>query len=71
MVYWGLLPLFKKDFYSLFGINVVSTFVSYLKPNPFLYKYTVLSHIIYFSITTQFNCEKLFYFKLFGLVKQF
>ena len=41
---------------------------SYLMANPFLYKLTVLFQ---FSIITQFNCRKHFYFKLLSLVKQF
>ena len=32
---------------------------------------TVLFQTIQFNISTQFNCQKLFYFKLFSLVKQF
>ena len=31
----------------------------------------VLFQTIQFSISTQFECEKHFYFKLFGIVKQF
>ena len=41
----------------LFGFYDTSTFVSYLMPNPFLYKYTVLFQTIKFSIKTQFNCQ--------------
>ena len=32
---------------------------------------TVLFQTYQFSISTQFNCQKHFYFKLFSLVKQF
>ena len=38
-------------------------------PNSFLYQQTVLFQTIQFS--TEFNCQKHFYFKLFSLVKQF
>ena len=31
----------------------------------------VLFQTIWFNMSTQFNCQKHFYFKLFGLVKQF
>ena len=34
-----------------------STVVGYLKPNPFLYKQTVLFQTIQFTISTQFNCK--------------
>ena len=40
-------------------------------PNPILCKWSVLFQTIQFSMSTQFNCEKHFYFKLFSLVKQF
>ena len=36
-----------------------------------IYNPTVLLPTIQFSISTQFNCQKHFYFKLFSLVKQF
>ena len=36
-----------------------------------LYKWTVLFQTIHFSLNTQFNCQKDFYFKQFNLVKQF
>ena len=39
--------------------------------NPFLYKLTVLFQTIKFSVSTQFNCQKHFSFKLFSLVKYF
>ena len=46
------------------GFYGISTFVGYLMPNPFLCKLSVLFKTIQFSISTQFNCEKHFYFKL-------
>ena len=55
----------------LFGFHGLSSFVGYLMLNPFLYKKTVLFQTIQFNISTQFNCQKHFYFKLFSLVKQF
>ena len=39
--------------------------------NPFLYKETILFETIQFSVSTQFDCQKHFYFKIFSLVKQF
>ena len=42
----------------------ISTFVGYLMPNPFLCK-SVLFQTNQFSMSTQFNCQKHFYFKLF------
>ena len=48
----------------------ISTFVGYLMSNPFLCKLSVLFKTIQFSISTQFNCQKHFYFKLFNLFKQ-
>ena len=42
----------------------MSTFVGYLTSNPFLCK-SVLFKTIQFSISTQFNGQKHFYFKLF------
>ena len=59
--WWGWLVRF-------YGIL---NFVGYLMPNPFLHKWTVLFQIIQFSISTQFNCQKPSYFKLFSLVKRF
>ena len=47
------------------GFYDISTFVGYLMPNPFLCKYSVLFKTIQFSISTQFNCQKHFYFKVF------
>ena len=47
------------------GFYGISTFVGYLTPNPFLCKLSVLFKTIQFSISTQFNCQKHFHFKLF------
>ena len=47
------------------GFYGISTFVGYLTPNPFLYKLSILFQTVQFSISTQFNCQKHFYFKLF------
>ena len=58
-------------FVYLFGFYGISTFVSYSTPNPFLYKWTILFWTIQFSISTQFNRQKHFYFKLFSFVRQF
>ena len=55
----------------LFGFYSISTFVGHLMPNPFSYKQSVLFQTILFSMSTQFNCQKHFYFKLFSLFKQF
>ena len=60
----------EKKFVSL-GFIAYSTFRVYLMPNSFLYKQIVLFQTIQFNISTQFNCQKHFYFKLFSLVKQF
>ena len=49
----------------------ISTFVGYLSPNPFLNELLVQFQTIQFSISTQFNCQKRFYSKLFSLVKHF
>ena len=49
----------------------ISTFVGYLTPNPFLWKLSSLFQTIQFSLSTQFNCQKHFYFKLFNLFQQF
>ena len=43
----------------------ISTFVGNLMSNPFLYKLSVLFQTVQFSMGTQFNCQKHFYFKLF------
>ena len=61
----------KERIVCLFGFYGISTFVGYLMPNPFLYNKTVLFQTIQFSMSTEFNCQKHFYFKLFSLVKQF
>ena len=55
----------------LVGFYGISTFVGYLMPNPFLYKYSVLFQTIQLSMSTQFNCQKHFHFKQFSLFKQF
>ena len=55
----------------LFGFYGISTFVGYLMPNPFLYKQPVLFQTVQFSMSTQFNWRKQFYFKVSNLVKQF
>ena len=47
------------------GFYGISTFVGYLTPNPFLCKQSVLFKTIQFIISTHFNCQKHFYFKLF------
>ena len=46
------------------GFYGISTFVGYLMPNPFLCK-SVLFKTIQFCMSTQFNCQKHIYFKLF------
>ena len=51
--------------FGLLGFYGISTFVGYLTPNPFLCKLSVLFKTIQLSISTQFNCQKYFYFKLF------
>ena len=52
-------------FVGLFGCFYgVSIFVGYLMPNPFDAKKIVLFQTIQFSISSQFNCQKYFYFKL-------
>ena len=53
------------------GFNGISTFVGYLITNLFLCKQSVLYQTIQFSMSTQFNCQNHFYFKLFSFVKQF
>ena len=50
------------------GFYGKSTFVGYLTPKPFY-----VNNQFYFkqsSMSTQFNCQKHFYFKLFSLFKQ-
>ena len=48
-----------------FGFHGISTLLGYSTPNPFLYKLSVLFQTIQLSMSTQFNCQKQFYFKLF------
>ena len=55
----------------LVGFYGISTFVGYLMPNLLLYKESVLFQTIQIFMSSQFNCQKHFYFKLFSLVKQF
>ena len=52
------MSLKEFQFVRLVGFYGISTFVGYLMPNPFLYKYTVLFRTIKLSISTQFNCQK-------------
>ena len=70
-----VMTTFEKKGYWLVGRLVgfygISTFVGYLTPNPFLFKLSVLFQTIQFSMSTQSNCQKHFYFKLFNFVKQF
>ncbi len=49
----------------VYGFDSISTFVDYLTPNPFLQK-IVPFQTNQFSMSTQFNCQKRFYFKLFS-----
>ena len=60
--------LFVCLFVWFYGI---SPFVGYLMWNPFLYKWTILFQTVHFSMSTQFNCQKHFYFMLFSLIKRF
>ena len=39
----------------------ISTFLSYLMPNPFLYEKSVLFQTIQFRMSTQFNCQKSYF----------
>ena len=68
-----ILKFIQKDLLVgwLFRFYGILTFVGHLMPNPFLYKQSVLFQKIQFWISTQFNCRKHFYFKLFSFVKQF
>ena len=50
----------------LFGFYAISILVGYLMPNPFLYNQTILFQTIQLGISTQFNYQKQFYFKLFS-----
>ena len=54
---------YKKNIGWLVGFYSISTIVGYLKPNPFLNKLSVLFQTIQFSMSTQFNYQKHFYFK--------
>ena len=48
----------RLDWYSwLVGFYGISTFVGYLTPNPFLYKF--LFQTIQFSMNTQFSCQNI------------
>ena len=60
----------RSDIEWLVGFYGISTFVGYLTPNPFLCKLSVPFQTIQFSMSTQFNCQKYFDFKLFSLFKQ-
>ena len=55
----------------LFGFYGISIFVGYLTPDPFYTNKSVLFQTIYLGMSTRFNCQKHFYFKLFSLIKQF
>ena len=68
MKYMYLNLIFVCLFVCLFGFYGILTFVGYLIPNPFLWKWTVLFQTIQFCISTQFNCQKQLYFKLFSWV---
>ena len=57
-------------FVCLFVFYGMSSFVGYLMANQFLKKQTVLFQTIQFGISTQFNSQKHFSFKLFNLDKQ-
>ena len=64
--------MFRNIFYVVFVCFFgLSTFVGYLMPNQFSYKQIVLLKTNQFSISTQWNCLKNFYFEQLGLVKQF
>ena len=43
----------------LFGFYGISTFVTYLTPNPLFCKLSVLLQTIQFSMSTQFNCQNI------------
>ena len=58
-------------YFCLFAFYGTSSFVGYSMPNQVLYIQTVLFQTIQFSMSTQFNCQKHFYFKLSSLVKHF
>ena len=54
----------------LVGFYGVSTFVGYFMPKQ-IFMQIVLFQAIQFCISTQFNCQNHFYFKLFSLFKPF
>ena len=54
--------------FFFWGGYSISTLVGYSMPNPFLYKQTVSLQTNQFSISTEFNSKKYFYFKLLSLV---
>ena len=59
MFSWGFKRCLKtieeyQKYSWLVGFYGISTFVGYLMPNPFLYKYSVLFQTIQFSMSTQF-----------------
>ena len=55
----------------LVGFYGILTFVGYLMPNPFLWKYSVLFQTVQFNMSSQFNCQKQFHFNQFRWIKQF
>ena len=61
--------MFEICLFVWFGFYGVSTLISNLMLDPFLYKKPFQN--IQLSIRTQFNCLKHFYFMLLSLVKQF
>ena len=67
---WSKIDI-KHNVGWLFGFYGVSIFLGYLTPDLFLYKWAVLFQTIQFSMSTEFNYQKHFYFQLFSLVKQF
>ena len=62
---YGCFSLIWFDLVWFYGI---STIVGHLMPSSFLYIWTVLFQTIQFSISTQFKCQKDFFFELFSLV---
>ena len=61
--YTAILILNQRLFFGVYGI---STFIGYLKPNPFSYKYSVVFQTIQINMSTHFNYQKHFYFKVFS-----
>ena len=57
-------------FVCLFGIYGISTFAGYLMPNQSLYEQFYFKQFN-LAFSTQFNCQKHFFFKLLSFVKQF